>query len=664
MRKIRTIERTWRNILRFYLKRTFPCETTDLVDYIPKQAKPSEMLLDATEEDVCCTNAKIQSLKCAIVEPAGRWFEAYCLRRRSKQTISQHSYKSTSSTESSSEVSEDDGTDEKLLLSLDPKEWKKQDHYAVLGIAHLRCHATEDQIKRAYKKKVLKHHPDKRKARGEKVKEGDDDYFSCVTRAYETLGVPVKRRAFDSVDPEFNDDIPEKDKESREEFFEVFRPVFERNERWSNSKKKVPKLGDANSTWDDVNNFYSFWYDFDSWREYSYLDEEEKEKGENRDERRWIEQQNKKARQKLKKEEVVRIRTLVDNAYACDPRIQRFKDEEKRKKEELKKARKDAAKAKQEEEERMKREAEELERQRKEKEESEAKAIATEAKKEKEAQKKAIKKERKTMRNSLKDLNYFAGDDPSTKIQNMSDMEKLAEMLSLTSLQELNSHLTSGDENKAKEGFHEKINEMNKKLEEEKRKNLEASQKQTSSVGESGGKIPWSDEEMQLLIKAVNLFPAGTVERWETIAGFLTQHMPSSNRSAKEVLFKAKSLQKMDSTKMKDAVNQKAFDRFSKSHKANPATSSESSGSERFVSPAEHLVAETGSNPNPWTADEQKLLEQALKKFPASTPERWDKIADCIPTRGKKDCMKRFKELAEMIKAKKAAAAQAKTAKS
>ena len=25
--------------------------------------------------------------------------------------------------------------------------------------------------------------------------------------------------------------------------------------------------------------FYKFWYEFDSWREYSYLDEEDKEKG-------------------------------------------------------------------------------------------------------------------------------------------------------------------------------------------------------------------------------------------------------------------------------------------------------------------------------------------------------------------------------------------------
>lgn len=50
--------------------------------------------------------------------------------------------------------------------------------------------------------------------------------------AFEILGNVTKRRAYDSVDPEINDDIPEVDEDSKSNFFEVFTEVFERNERY------------------------------------------------------------------------------------------------------------------------------------------------------------------------------------------------------------------------------------------------------------------------------------------------------------------------------------------------------------------------------------------------------------------------------------------------
>lgn len=48
--------------------------------------------------------------------------------------------------------------------------------------------------------------------------------------AYEILSDPVKRRAFNSVDPTFDNSVPSKG-EGKDNFFEVFAPVFERNSR-------------------------------------------------------------------------------------------------------------------------------------------------------------------------------------------------------------------------------------------------------------------------------------------------------------------------------------------------------------------------------------------------------------------------------------------------
>ncbi|CAL1544236.1 unnamed protein product [Lymnaea stagnalis] len=583
-------------------------------------------------------------------EPVGRWFEAHHRRAHSLHSHSHHSLDDSSS-ESEEEEEEDqfDEEDESLLLRLDPKEWKKQDHYAVLGLSKLRYKASDDQIKRAYKQKVLTHHPDKRKARGKLVKEGDDDYFTCITKAYEILGNKQKRRSFDSVDPEFDDDVPIS---SKDNFFEIYRPVFERNARWS-TKKRVPKLGDENTPFDEVNTFYSFWYEFDSWREFSYLDEEEKEKGENREERRWIEKQNKAARQKLKREEMVRLRQLVDNAYACDPRIIKFREEEKEKKNAVKRAKQEAVRQRHFHlsliSPPLKKRQEILETERKKKEREEEAAKAQVKKSLLVYQTCLLLRFLRTMYN-FEDFEYFASTDEE-KILMMQDVDKVAELLSLTNLQELNENLTKGKDS-AKDAFLNKLKLVNQQIEEEKRQQLELTQQKSVGDHQNVRKL-WSEAETQTLIKAVNLFPAGTQDRWEVIANFISQHVSGSNKNAKDVLSKAKELQKND-MKLRDEVRKNAFSQFEQSHKAAKSGDMEKP-SERLESVGEQQVRELGTNSAPWSADEQKLLEQALKSYQPSEPDRWDKIASAVPSRSKKDCMKRYKELCELVKAKKQA---------
>ena len=74
---------------------------------------------------------------------------------------------------------------------------------------------------------------------------------------------PQKRRAFDSVDPEFDNSIPKGDaKDLMQNFYETFRPVFERNSRWAPVRAEVPNLGDEETSREDVEAFYEYWYEF------------------------------------------------------------------------------------------------------------------------------------------------------------------------------------------------------------------------------------------------------------------------------------------------------------------------------------------------------------------------------------------------------------------
>jgi len=586
------------------------------------------------------------------VEPVGRWFLAQWDRINSTRTISAN-IMSESSEDEDNGVEEDEFEDDIVYLrSLDPKETKEQDHYKVLGISKLRIKATDDQIKRAHRQKVLRHHPDKRKAAGEDVKQGDD-YFTCITKAFEILGNSQKRRAFDSVDPLFDDDIPDNVKKEKD-FFKVFGPVFERNSRWS-TKTPVPELGDDSSSRDHVDHFYSFWYDFDSWREYSYLDEEDKEKASDKWERKEMERINKAQRLERKKDESKRMRKLVDNAYKNDPRIAKFRKSDFDEKANKKKAKAEAIKAKKEEDERLKKEQEEKEQKEKEEKERLEKERKKAEKEAKQAARILLKTERERLRSFAKENNMFA-ENPDENLLHLTETENICQSYTIDQITRFNNELTNSKT--PKDVFLKELESMKAAVEAERTQNIQLASSGTSTAekGKTSAK-DWSHDELQLLIKAVNLFPAGTNKRWEVVAEFVNQHTqtPQIKRQAKEALSKAKDLQSGNfaMSSMKEEVNKMAFEKLQQSQKRDVKV--ESGLSQRTETPAEAM----GINNEPWSADEQKLLEQALKTFPSSTAERWDRIAECLPGRSKKDCMKRYKELAEIIRAKKAAQAAA-----
>ena len=83
------------------------------------------------------------------------------------------------------------------------------------------------------KKKVLKHHPDKKTSQptATDLKISEQSLFACITTANDILSNKSKRRAYDSVDPHFDDSIPSVNANSKSNFVEIFGPVFERNAR-------------------------------------------------------------------------------------------------------------------------------------------------------------------------------------------------------------------------------------------------------------------------------------------------------------------------------------------------------------------------------------------------------------------------------------------------
>jgi len=65
------------------------------------------------------------------------------------------------------------------------------DYYAALGVART---ATQDEIKKAFRKLASQHHPDKG---------GDTAKFQEIQAAYDTLGDETKRAAYDNPQPQF-----------------------------------------------------------------------------------------------------------------------------------------------------------------------------------------------------------------------------------------------------------------------------------------------------------------------------------------------------------------------------------------------------------------------------------------------------------------------------
>jgi DnaJ family protein C protein 2 len=418
-----------------------------------------------------------------------------------------------------------------------------------------------------------------------------------LKEAYETLSDPEKRKKYDSTYV-FDDTIPEDVEYNEKEFFIEFGPIFLKNSIWS-KKKPVPKIGDMNTPLDKVRKFYKFWSNFQSWRDFSVEGEYDLEEATSRYEKRQMLKENRKMKAALLKEEKMRIDNLTNIAYKRDPRIieeerriQKEKEEEKRQRAILKQ--------KQKEEEELKRQI-----------------LLKQHEEEKERKREMKIKEKEELANKIlniiKENNIKINDDDIFQFNINSKNESLKEFLEKIEKVDKKDLKKEIIEN-CKSIFGMKFKDE-KKEEEEKKESI------------------WTKEEMFLLQKGVKKFPAGTKRRWDRIKEIV------KTKNEDEIIQMTHYLTINPNIKIEGDINLKEL--LQKEKKNNDKKEEEK----------EEKKEEKKSNEINWTAEEQKLLEEALKKFPSSLPanERWTNIAKHVG-KTKRQCVDRYKNLASLIK--------------
>ncbi|KAJ1663698.1 hypothetical protein IW140_004698 [Coemansia sp. RSA 1813] len=554
----------------------------------------------------------------------------------------------------------DDVTED--MLELDPADWKEQDHYNVLGLSTLRYKAESSQIKQAYQMRALQFHPDKRAATGGTH---DDAFFKCAQKAYNLLSDPVRRRQFDSVDPAIPDAIPKGHLEDGQDFFSVYVPIFEREARFS-KKQPVPQLGKMDSSREAMEAFYRFWTSFDSWRSFEYLDKE-KEHVENREEKRWLDKKNRAERARRKTEDNKRVSTLVQQAMSLDPRIEMYKEQGRREKEKRRLAKEAAARQTEIE----RKQAEEEKKRQDELKAAQERKRAAEEKREREAKKQELRTMKKSVRVLVANNNYCLDEgqqNAMTVAARSAEIDILLDNMQKEAVTKFHDTLVDNQDNHAQilEAIVSRINEVvwripavgssftsfvrGREIAERVRSQLEAD---ASCQPSTKTRSKWSADELELLIKATNKFPGGTGRRWETIGKWLSQHGGFPRRTEHELIAKTNELRSGAQSGGGQIVKNL---QSKKVHNDDKRIKNEASV--RYDGPQlqqqQQQTKDLSKPDRPWASEEQSQLERALQAYPPAYKgaDRWDKIAESVVGRTKKECKLRVKFLIEQVRSK------------
>jgi DnaJ family protein A protein 5 len=233
----------------------------------------------------------------------------------------------------------------------------KTSYYTLLGVER---EATEDEIKRAYRKKALELHPDRNHGREEEATK----LFADVQGAYEVLSDPQERSWYDSHEVailrgfeggedgstgnEYQyggikittsddisrfvggfalrkvdyDNVPDKFFAELKSFFETLASEEARAAKMEGlADPEYPTFGDRDDSYEDVvKSFYAGWSGFATAKAYFWVDKWNLTEAPDRRVRRAMEKENKKERDDAIKEFNDTVRSLVGFVRKRDPR--------------------------------------------------------------------------------------------------------------------------------------------------------------------------------------------------------------------------------------------------------------------------------------------------------------------------------------------------------
>ncbi|XP_073333479.1 dnaJ homolog subfamily C member 21 isoform X1 [Pagrus major] len=218
-------------------------------------------------------------------------------------------------------------------------------HYEILGVKR---DAGDDDLKKAYRKLALKWHPDKNLDNSEEAAE----HFKLIQAAYDVLSDPQERAWYDNhrdallkggVSGDYEDDSIDLLQyftvtcysgygDDEKGFYTVYRNLFESivKEEMEHAKvedededEEFPPFGDAQSDYDTVVHvFYGYWQSFCTRKNFAWKEEYDTRQASNRWEKRAMEKENKKTREKARKERNELVRQLVAFVRKRDRRVQ------------------------------------------------------------------------------------------------------------------------------------------------------------------------------------------------------------------------------------------------------------------------------------------------------------------------------------------------------